>query len=258
MEQALNVLLFTHNSLTCQSFMRYTKQQEDFHLISVTDNTDFVKDISLSQDVDILILDLEDEDQSNDVIKLIDAFYTYLQSCKPYILVITGIENNDILDHIHDAGADFIISKNKPDYSVQLVFNFLRLVHERPKTPCRSHHDYYPRMLQIICEELDAAGINHCHVGYQYLAESILLFLEGKHLHLCSTLGARHKKSALSVTRAMQNAIDYAWKNTHDNSRFQTEDPDLTLIHAIDTQSERGIPTVSEFIRYCVYKIRNM
>ncbi len=258
MDQVLNVLLFTNNSLTSQSFISYVKKQEDFHLVAAIDNTDCIHDITLSQDVNILILDLEDENQGDDVIQLIDSFYMYPHSHKPYILVISNVCNNDILDKLHDAGADFIISRNKPDYSVQLVFDLLRLIHEKPKTPCRSHHDYYPRMLHIIYDELDKVGINHCHVGYNYLAEAILLFLDGKYVHLYSTVGDLHGKSSLSVTRAMQNAINHAWQQKPESSSAQKEYPKVTLYPSTNKQSYRTIPTTKEFIHCCANRIRRM
>lgn len=246
MEHVLNTLLFTCNSPACQSLVHYMNQQKDFHLTIATENIDFTNDTSLLHDLDILIWDLEEENQCDNLIKLIDS--TGLLSHKPYILVIAAMNDNDTLDRLHSAGADFIISKSKPDYSAKYIIDFLRLAHEKPKTPCRCHHDYYPRMLHIIHEELDAAGLNHCQMGYGYLAEAILLYLEKDNLYLAPTLSARHQKSTLSVTRAMQNAIDSAWKKT----------TDFSPMHEITIHSSRGIPTVSDFVRHYGNIIRNM
>lgn len=248
MPNALNTLLFTCNSLACQDLVHYMKKQEDFHITAVIKNSNSPNYISLLRDLDILILDLEEESQCNDLIQLIDA--TYPLPHKPYTLVITAMNDNDILDRLHSAGADFIISKSKPDYSAKYIMDFLRLAHEKPKTPCRSHHDYHPRMLQIIHEELDAAGLNHCQVGYGYLAEAILLYLEKDNLYLAPALSARHQKSTLSVTRAMQNAIDCAWK--------KVANIDFSPMQGIAIHSSRGIPTVSDFVRHYGNIIRNM
>ncbi len=248
MEHVLNTLLFTCNSTACQSLVHYMKQQEDFHLTAIIENSNFTNNIGLLRDLDILLLDLEEENQCDNLIQLIDS--TGLLSHKPYILVITAMNDNDTLDRLHSAGADFIISKSKPDYSAKYVIDFLRLAHEKPMTPCRSHHDYYPRMLQIIHKELDAAGLNHCQMGYGYLAEAILLYLEKDNLYLAPVLSAHHQKSTLSVTRAMQNAIDCAWN--------KTTDFDFSPMQGIAVHSSRGIPTVSDFVRHYGNIIRNM
>lgn len=259
MKPICKVLLFTSNSETAENYRHCFDQSEDFDLVDVSDNLIEAQDTIGRFDVQILIMDLEKPEQLDTVIQMVDAFYTVLSSFKPFILVITDLHDKKTFDKIHNVGTDFIISKSKPDYSVQLAVDFLRLVFKAPKTPCRSHHDYYPRMLKIIFEELDAAGINPSHIGYQYLAEAILLFLEGKHIGYCYTLGSRYEKNATSVTRAMQNAIDYAWRRvlldpTSYDKWYMYSHP---LPH-IPTHSKRGIPTVSEFIHYYVKKINEM
>ncbi len=259
MKPISKVLLFTGNPETAENYRNCFEQTDDFNLIDVSDNLIEAQDTIGRFDVQILIMDLEKRQQLDTVIQMLDDFFTVLSSFKPFILVISDLHDRKTFDKIHDAGADFIISKSKPDYSVQLAVDFLRLVFKAPQTPCRSHHDYYPRMLKIIFEELDAAGINQSHIGYCYLAEAILLFLEGRHMGYCSTIGRRYEKNVTSVTRAMQNAIDYAWRRvlidpTSYDKWYMYSHP----MPRIPTHSKRGIPTVSEFIHYYVRKINDM
>ena len=259
MEPIFKVLLFTDNPETAENYRHCFMQYEDFDLVDVSNDLIEAQNIIDKRDVQILIMDLEKKEQLDTVIQMVDDFYTVLLSFKPFILVITDLHDKKTFDKLHNRGTDFIISKKKPDYSVQLTVDFLRLIFNAPKTPCRSHQDYYPRMLKIIFEELDAAGINQSHIGYCYLAEAILLFLEGRHMGYCSTIGRRYEKNAINITRAMQNAIDYAWRRvlidpTSYDKWYMYSHP----MPRIPTNSKRGIPTVSEFIHYYVRKINDM
>jgi CheY-like chemotaxis protein len=101
-----------------------------------------------------------------------------------------------------------------------------------------------------IYEQLNLIGINPKSVGYRYLADAIRIKYEDPDAHLLAALAPIHKKSDASIERAMQNAINRAWR---------ISDPeDLLTNYTARIHSERGVPTIMEFIFYYSTKLRNL
>lgn len=60
-------------------------------------------------------------------------------------------------------------------------------------------------------------------------------------------LGEKYKKSDASIERAMQNAINRAWRTS--------DIDDLLTYYTARIQSQKGVPTIMEFIFYYANKI---
>jgi hypothetical protein len=96
---------------------------------------------------------------------------------------------------------------------------------------------------------LNYVGISPKAVGYKYLTDAILLVMGEYDGSLCTAIGQKYAKTDSSVERAMQNAIISAWR---------TNDIDELLQHyTARINSEKGIPTLTEFIYYYANKIKN-
>jgi hypothetical protein len=67
--------------------------------------------------------------------------------------------------------------------------------------------------------------------------------------NICTTLGNKYSKTESSIERAIQNAINRAWKNT--------DIDDLLLHYTAKINSDKGVPTVTEFIYYYANKIKD-
>lgn len=92
-------------------------------------------------------------------------------------------------------------------------------------------------------------GINPKSLGYNYLIDAICMLLDKPKQNICADIGEKYGKTEASVERAMQNAINSAWKKT---------DIDELLKHyTAKIHSERGAPTIMEFICYYSIKIKN-
>ena len=73
--------------------------------------------------------------------------------------------------------------------------------------------------------------------------------MEGHTNNLCTTIGDKYSKTDASVERAMQNAINNAWRSN---------DIDELLKHySARINSDRGVPTLTEFVYYYANKIKN-
>ena len=103
--------------------------------------------------------------------------------------------------------------------------------------------------MRLISLELDNVGISPKVIGYKYLSEAILLILQGQPHNICETLAKQYKKTDSSVERAMQNAINKAWRTT--------DIDDLLKYYTARINSDKGVPTLTEFIHYYANKIKN-
>ena len=92
-------------------------------------------------------------------------------------------------------------------------------------------------------------GISPKSVGYKYLIDAIAITIQEPVQHICNVVGNKYGKSENSVERAMQNAINRAWKTSDIN--------ELLANYTAKIRSEKGAPTLTEFIYYYAQKIGN-
>ena len=155
-------------------------------------------------------------------------------------------------------GADFIISKHEADYSVEKVIGFLNMmkpiIHSRHKAASASQattdspQQENKRTVLRIHSELNNVGISPKAVGFGYLADAIQLVIKEPKQNLCDIIGDKYGKTDSSVERAMQNAINKAWRSS--------DIDDLLHFYTAKISSDRGVPTLTEFIYYYANKIR--
>ena len=104
-------------------------------------------------------------------------------------------------------------------------------------------------LLSYIRNEIIDIGINPKAVGFQYLSDAVLVKLKDPNANIYNTLGPKYKRSDPSIERAMQYAINNAWR---------TGDPDeLLRKYSARIRAERGVPTIMEFIFFYVSKAKN-
>ena len=151
------------------------------------------------------------------------------------------------------------MSKHQSDYMPQTAVDFLRImkdsilskkVSQAPEhITVESPNQRKKRIIRKISTELDYVGISPKAVGYKYLLDAIQLIIDKPANNLCSIIGEKYGKTDSSVERAMQNAINRAWRTSDIN--------DLTEHYKARVSSEKGVPTLTEFIYYYANKIKN-
>ena len=105
------------------------------------------------------------------------------------------------------------------------------------------------KLRQRIQRELNLVGINPKACGYTYLTDAIAIVYHNPEPRLATTIACKRQKSAPSVERAMQAAIDSAWK--------KTDIEDLLKYYTARIHSDKGVPTLTEFIYYYANKLKN-
>ena len=104
-------------------------------------------------------------------------------------------------------------------------------------------------LLSFIRDEIIQIGVSPKSVGFRYLSDAVLIKLQDANANIYNVLGPKYKKSDPSIERAMQYAINRAWR---------TGDPDELLAnYTARVNSERGVPTIMEFVFFYVSKTKN-
>jgi len=259
MERELNIMLIEDDTDVCKRFAEYSDITEDISIIAVTNNSYRALELVNECLPDAIILDLELNLGKGNGLLFLQELNKLTIPFKPYILITTNNSSAITYDYVRQLGADFIMSKHQDDYSEQNALEFLKMMKDIIQNNIRSNHPEYSvsesslqknkRIMRLIDIELNHIGISPKAVGYKYLTDAILFVIQGQTNNLCASIGDKYGKTDASVERAMQNAINSAWRSN---------DIDELLKHyTARINSDRGVPTLTEFIYYYANKIKN-
>lgn len=258
-DKKLSILLIEDDKAACDEIKRHIETFDDLNLVGVTDNSEVAVDSVKSLLPEAIILDLELHQGGGNGLVFLSELKQLDLPFHPYILITTNNTSAVTYDFAREAGADFIMSKHQTGYSAKGAVEFLRMLkpaifskidsdspqHKTTESP----EQKLKRIIRQIGVELNYVGISPKHVGYQYLSDAIQLVLDKQRNNLCSIIGKKYGKTEASVERAMQNAIDKAWRIS--------DLEDLIKHYTARISSEKGIPTITEFIYYYANKIKN-
>lgn len=206
-------------------------------------------------------MDLELNNSSSGNVDSLD-FVTDLQALNleymPIVIVTTHVNSKRTYDILHREGVDFILYKDHPNYSANLVLNHFismrqsELSRSDKKSVEDELKDRKSRISSCINSELELIGITSKLKGKQYIHDAILYLIENENdnSNLIAYLSKIHKKSATTITNGIQNAIFHAWRITPIE--------DLTKYYTARVNYETGVPTPMEFIYYYKDKVKTM
>lgn len=255
--EKLSVLLVEDDETVCDDFSEYVDNLDDVTLIGITNDSYHAIQLVKDQLPHAVILDLElSRGNGNGLIFLHDLAKTELPF-RPFILVTTNNSSQITYNHARNSGADFILYKHQKDYSVKMVIDFLYSMKveimnlpldvRNKITDKQSREEQLLRMHHKIETELIRIGISPKAKGFHYLIEAIHLYIDDIP-HITHKIAMDHKKSEPSVERAMQNAINKAW-TVNDTEH-------LYKYYTAIIRSDKGVPTLLEFISYYAMKIK--
>ena len=257
MERELIILLVEDDEKACEELRSYIEQTSDIRLQGITNNSTEALELVRSGLPDAVILDLELHYGGGNGLFFLDGLKKMNLSHRPYILVTTNNSSVITLEQARSMGADFIMAKYESQYSAQYVVEFLRMMSDvileakaqtQNSAPVVSEEERTRSLTQRIHRELDFVGISPKAIGYQYLTDAILLTFHDPQPNLCRRLSEKYHKTDVSIERAMQNAINRAWR---------TSDPDDLLEHyTARIRSDKGVPTLMEFVSHYVNVLR--
>ncbi len=255
----LSVLLVEDDQTICKAMVEYANQKEEVSIISVTNNaTKALEEISYYMP-QAVILDLELHHGSGSGLDVLNGIKNMELDVNPYILITTNNSSAVTYEYARQLGADFIMSKHQNDYSERSAIDFLimmkSVIQSKIKSPqnggktSETPEQYNKRINRRIISELNLVGVSPKAVGYQYLIDAIHIVIEKPTQNISAIIGEKYGKTNSSVERAMQNAINRAWRTA--------DIDDLLLYYTAKINSDRGVPTITEFIYYYANKIKN-
>jgi len=260
MNNKLEILIVEDEISICKEFDEQISDTEDMLLIGTTNDADTATEYIKDYEPDVVILDLELHHGSGNGLTVLHSLQGLNLSRKPYILITTNNSSHTTFEIARTLGADFIMSKHQSNYCTKAVLDFLRMIMPTIKS---SHHlhstikdnttetkeQYTRRIRRHIMTELNHVGINPKSIGYTYLTDAIMTMHSSPSQNVCTTIADKYHKSEASVERAMQNAINRAWKVNDINELLQH--------YTAKISSSKGNPTLTEFICYYSNKLRN-
>lgn len=257
--KSFTILLLEDDVNACNAFMKYSEKINDISIVSITDNP--IKALADIRNYapDAIILELELHRGSGSGFDVLLGLRDMALSVCPYILITTNNSSSTTYEYARQLGADYIMSKQQENYSEENVLNFLFMMKSIIQNKKNSSsftalttdnlHLEHQQIVQRIINELNSIGINPKAIGYHYLIDAIQIVMNNPTQNLSKLIGTKYKKTASSVERAMQNAINRAWKQT---------DIDILLHHyTARIHTEKGVPTVTEFIYYYATKLNS-
>ena len=260
MEEKLEILLIEDDPEVCRELAEQILETDDMLLIGVTNNA--YKAVELVKDnlPHALILDLELHHGAGNGLYVLQELQTLTLPRVPYILITTNNSSTTTYELARKLGADFIMSKHQEGYSTRSVLDFLRITSPIILQTRRCPDAQTPfgqetpeqrnrRIRRRISTELNNVGISPKSVGYNYLIDAICIMMKQPTPNLCTIVATQYGKTEASIERAMQNAINRAWKTSNIN--------DLLYHYTAKINSAKGSPTITEFICYYANKLRN-
>lgn len=259
MNRKLELLLVEDDVVLCNEMQELIENTDDMILLAVTNDSNKALEHIKDSMPDVVILDLELNLGKGSGLHVLQGLRSLLLSKKPYILVTTNNSSTMTYESVRALGADYIMSKHQEGYSCESVLDFLRIMSPTIQTAHmategasgtpETAEQYTKRIRTRIMTELNHVGISPKSVGYTYLTDAIYLMAKQPTQNICTILADKYRKSESSVERAMQNAINRAWK-TYDTS-------ELLHYYTAKINSEKGNPTITEFICYYANKLRS-
>lgn len=262
-QRELTILLIEDEPAECIAITQYADTVEGIRIVGVTNSVNRAVEYTKDCLPDAVILDIELNKGTGNGFLFLEKLCHADIKAMPYILVTTNNTSQITYDRVRELGADFIMSKHQDDYSAEYVINFLYSLKSTIQNYARRQgvskellttetpEQISARIQKRINTELELIGISHKQLGKKYLLNAIQFSIVhgGRSIRICSEVAKKYGKSDASVERAMQNAINSAWRNT--------DIEDLRKYYTARISSEKGVPTLTEFIYYYAEKIKN-
>lgn len=264
--EKMKLLLIEDDSRACENFKKVEKARNDIEFVGMTDSD--VEGLKLVKQYmpDGIILDLElnSGKGSGSGFEFIKELKKLNFSKVPKLVVTTNVYSDTVYDYLHINKVDFIFYKKQMNYTENNVICTLLLLNEikspssynSNKTEVNKKADKEDAELKKISDkidkELDLIGVGTHLQGRKYLHDAIIYAINTENdsgkVSIIQYLSKTYKKPNSTISRAMQNAILYAWRISSIE--------DLTTYYTAKINYETGIPTPTEFIYYYANKIK--
>lgn len=251
----LRILVVEDDLRVCAAFTAYADTLEDVDLVGVSHAAEDALQKIRDHQPHAVILDLELHGGGGSGLDVLQGVKDAGPDRKPFFLITTINTSNTVYDYARSLGADYIFYKHQEGYSEKYILDFLRHMSETIRNSgggsvqtTETPHEREKRIRKRITAEFYHVGISPKLKGYNYLSDLVEMFAEKPRNHAIEIIAEKYGKTKTSVERAMQNAIDKAWK--------ETDVEELVSHYKAKISSSKGVPTIMEFVYYYADMIR--
>ncbi len=260
MEKPMTILLIEDDEIEVNKFKEYVETRNDVKLVKTTNSSKDAIESAKTYIPEGIIVDLELHKGEGSGLDFLEKLQKIKLDFKPLIVITTNVVSEIIYNHVRKLGADFIFYKKQNDYNVETVINSMTSLREtlntykisylKNVTTIETPYEQRERIMEKINNELDLIGISNHLKGRKYLCDSIYYLIEHHkdNESVFTFLSSKYKIGISSVSRAMQTAINHAWRISPIE--------ELMLHYKARVNYETGVPTPTEFIYYYADKIR--
>ena len=239
-----------------QKYKDIIKDSKNIKLVSITNSSSKAMEDYKIYKPDAIILDLELNEGEGSGLDFITRIKEDNNDKMPKIIVTTKIHSEAVYDFCHKNDIDFIFYKQQKGFSNKKVIDTLLLLSNYDKDTKTipkiiDEKLIEDKVMRKINKELDLIGIGTHLTGRKYLCDAIYYVIQNDEkykLSIVQQLVSKYKKSNSTISRAMQNAILYAWRI------MPLED--LNTYYTARINYETGVPTPTELIYFYADKIK--
>ena len=246
------ILLIEDEAEHCQEYIDFNIEQGRPYVLKAVHGCDGAMALLESFQPDIILLDLMLNGGDGSGFEFLRRSRKFNLLKKPHIIVITWILSKQTHNKALEFGADFIIIKDKVDYSPKFAFDHISNFVDVGYSGAKAKYNSEERIKEVVAEMIEKIGITHDMDGRAYIIDAIYLSfkLNTKNLNqdIYPALAKKYGKSKQNIQKAIHNAINKAWKST-----------DLAILkkyYTAQTSYVSGAPSNKEFICYFVDKIK--
>jgi len=257
-EKPMTILLIEDDENEVNNIKNYIETRKEAKLVKFTNSSYEGIELVKKYMPEGVILDLELHNGEGSGLNFLEELKKVELDFKPLIVVTTNVYSEIVYSHIRTLGADFILYKKQKDYSPEIILNTMiplrsTIIKSKNIETTETPMEYEERIKEKINIELDLVGIPNHLKGRKYLFEAILYLIQNENEEEDSAfryLINKYKLAESTPGRAMQTAINNAWKRTP---------IDELLVHYKNRINYKtGVPNPTEFTYYYRDKIKKL
>ncbi|TGE33208.1 sporulation transcription factor Spo0A [Desulfosporosinus sp. Sb-LF] len=262
MGNPIKLIIADDNLNICKTLQNHLQNQEGLSIVGVANNGIEALELILSQEPDLIILDLIMPHL--DGLGVLERIIARTSATRPKVIMLTAFGQESLTHQAMTLGVDYFILKpfdldilskrihsltqNTPPVSGNAQFSSTAPIASTVRSGLNLNAEITTIMHQI--------GIPAHVKGYQYIRDAILMVVEDVSLlgavtkELYPGIAKRYDTASTRVERGIRHAIELAWERGHTDT--------LKRIFGYSMNIERQKPTNSEFIALLSDKLRMM
>jgi two-component system response regulator (stage 0 sporulation protein A) len=260
-QKPMKIVLIEDDVAACRDFADYARTRTDIDFVGMTGKSAEGLELVKNKLPEAVILDLELNMGAGSGYDFLEDFYKTEFSIRPIVVITTRTRNDAIHTQLHAKfDINWIFYKLQQGYCPEMVIRHLLRFREfyylqgsggAAITTLETPEEQKCRIMSRIKAEMDAFGISMRLKGRKYIEEAVYMLVGKKNQDsetLLQDVAKEQKNSYDNTLRAIQTAINDAWKNADDID-------ELLKLYTAPVRKDKGTPTPTEFIYYYADKI---